>query len=156
MSEQKCLLLSWNVRGLNNRARRTVVKDLMQDYRCTIATLQETKLEVISESDISETLGVKFCKQFAYLPAQGTRGGAIVAVEEDFYTITHSEHRRRSVTVCIASTQCVSEWWLTVVYGPQGDQEKIEFLRELREIKAVVRDSWLLIGDFNLILQAED
>jgi len=42
------------------------------------------------------------------------------------------------------------------VYGPQGDHEKIEFLRELRDVKAVVGDQWLVIGDFNLILQAED
>jgi len=43
-----------------------------------------------------------------------------------------------------------------VVYGPQGDREKIEFLRELRDIKAVVGERWLLLGDFNLILHASD
>ena len=58
MSEQKCLLFNWNVRGLNNKARRKVVKDLAQDYRCTIAALQETKMEVIQAADISETLGL--------------------------------------------------------------------------------------------------
>jgi hypothetical protein len=62
MSEQKCLLLNWNVRGLNSRARRKVVKDWAQDYMCTIATLQETKLEQINEEVITETLGVKFSK----------------------------------------------------------------------------------------------
>ena len=87
MSEQKCLLFNWNVRGLNNKARRKVVKDLAQDYRCTIAALQETKMEVIQAADISETLGVRFSKQFAFLPAQGTRGGAVIAVDEDYYTI---------------------------------------------------------------------
>ena len=66
MSEQKCLVFNWNVRGLNNKARRKVVKDFAQDYRCTIATLQETKLELISAGDISETLGARFSKQFAY------------------------------------------------------------------------------------------
>jgi len=43
-----------------------------------------------------------------------------------------------------------------VVYGPQGYREKIEFLSELRDIKTVVGDKWLLIGDFNLILEADD
>ena len=49
-----------------------------------------------------------------------------------------------------------SEWWVTVVYGPQGDQQKLEFLRELRAISTIVSDKWLLIGDFNLILDARD
>ena len=43
-----------------------------------------------------------------------------------------------------------------MVYGPQGDRETIEFLRELRALKSVVGQKWLVIGDFNLILTAED
>jgi len=156
MHEQKCLILNWNVRGLNNKARRKVVKDLVQDTKCTIVTLQETKLQSIKAADISETLGERFSKHFAYLPAQGTRGGVLVAVDDDYYSITHAEHREHTVSVYVVSTQSLVSWWLTVVYGPQGDTEKIESMRELRDIKHVVSDNWLLIGDFNLILQAED
>ena len=118
-------MLNWNVRGLNNKARRKVVKDLAQDTKCTIATLQETKLEEVTAQDISETLGIKFSKNFAYLPAQGTRGGALVAVDEDYYRISHSEFSEYTITVRVESTQCVSAWWITVVYGPQGDREKV-------------------------------
>jgi len=50
----------------------------------------------------------------------------------------------------------VSEWWITVVYGPQGEQEKVEFLAEVRSIRTTVGDKWLLLGDFNLILHATD
>lgn len=156
MSEQKCLLFDWNVRGLNSKARRKVVRDLVQDYCCTIVTLQETKMELVQAADISESLGARFSSQFIFLPTEGTRGGALIAVDKDYYTITHSEHRQHTVTVCVASSQCATSWWITVVYGPQGDHEKIEFLRELRDVKAVVGDQWLVIGDFNLILQAED
>ena len=156
MSEQKCLVLNWNVRGLNNKARRKVVKDLAQDTKCTIATLQETKLEEVTAQDISETLGIKFSKNFAYLPAQGTRGGALVAVDEDYYRISHSEFSEYTITVRVESTQCVSAWWITVVYGPQGDREKVQFLSERRTIKLLVGDKWLLLGDFNLVLQASD
>lgn len=43
-----------------------------------------------------------------------------------------------------------------MVYGPQGDREKLEFLDELRSIRSVVSDKWLIIGDFNMILTADD
>jgi exonuclease III len=42
------------------------------------------------------------------------------------------------------------------VYGPQGDNEKLQFLGELRWVRHSVTDKWLILGDFNLILQAED
>lgn len=49
MIEQNCTFLNWNVRGLNNKARRDVVCNLVRDCRATIVALQETKLESISD-----------------------------------------------------------------------------------------------------------
>ena len=42
------------------------------------------------------------------------------------------------------------------MYGPQGDRAKLEFLQELRNNQNFVQDRWLIVGDFNLILQAND
>jgi len=91
------VVLNWNVRGLNNKARRKVVRDLAQDTRCTLAALQETKLQAVTAEDIIETLGVKFSKNFVYLPAQGTRGGVIVAADEVYYNITQSRLKFDSI-----------------------------------------------------------
>jgi hypothetical protein len=43
-------------------------------------------------------------------------------------------------------------WWLTVVYGPQADQDKIQFLEELLSTSG----AWMLCGDFNMIYLAAD
>lgn len=48
------------------------------------------------------------------------------------------------------------EWWLTGVYGPQSDAEKIQFLRELRDICAACPGPWAIASDFNLIYRSED
>ena len=156
MSEQRCQILNWNVRGLNGAARRKVVHDLAADTRCTIACLQETKLAYVQDHIVGETLGQNFTANYAFLPADGTRGGALIAVDEDHYCITASEFRQFTVTARLKASVENSEWWVTVVYGPQGDQQKLEFLRELRAISTIVSDKWLLIGDFNLILDARD
>ena len=103
-----------------------------------------------------KTLGQRFATSFAFLPANGTRGGALLVVDEDHYSITSSEFRRFSVTARLHSAMDSTDWWLTVVYGPQGDQEKLEFLQELHVISTVVSDKWLVIGDFNLILDSRD
>ena len=47
-------------------------------------------------------------------------------------------------------------WWLTSVYGPQGDQLKLQFLDELRSIRLSCSGTWMLCGDFNLNYRAED
>lgn len=69
MNDQYCNFLNWNVRGLNNPARRSVVRDLTRDTKATIAAIQETKLDFINRAIVLETLGEKFGDNFVYLPA---------------------------------------------------------------------------------------
>jgi hypothetical protein len=49
-----------------------------------------------------------------------------------------------------------ASWQITVVYGPQGDAEKLQFLQELKAIPRPANGRWLILGNFNLIYQAED
>jgi hypothetical protein len=42
------------------------------------------------------------------------------------------------------------------VYGPQGNEAKIHFLQELREVRLNCPGPWLVAGDFNLIYREED
>ena len=43
-------------------------------------------------------------------------------------------------------------WWLTCVYGPQGNDEKINFLQELRSICTHCQGPWVVAGDFNTLV----
>ena len=132
------------------------MNDLVRDLRSTIVCLQETKLSHVEGPDIRETVGAEFERHFAYLPAQETRGGVLVAVHEDFYTVQSSFITSNAVTVKVQATTSGASWWLTVVYGPQDDSAKLAFLNELRQISCITSDLWLIIGDFNMILQASD
>jgi hypothetical protein len=82
MLDQKCVIFNWNVRGLNNAARRQVVFNSARDYSATIVALQETKLANIDRQVVFEVLGSRFVDNFLVLPADGTRGGILVAVDE--------------------------------------------------------------------------
>ena len=74
-------IMSWNVRGLNDRARRDAVRTLVDDIRPSIVCLQETKLDVISQYLVFAMLGMSFA-DFAYLPASNTSGGILVAARQ--------------------------------------------------------------------------
>ena len=51
----------------------------------------------------------------------------------------------------LANSWC---WWLTVVYGPCIDVGRVEFLRELKELRATRPGAWMVCGDFNIIYLA--
>ena len=48
------------------------------------------------------------------------------------------------------SSNGLHPWWLTCVYGPQGDDNKI------RNLRTCCQGPWLVIRDFNLITSSED
>jgi hypothetical protein len=101
-------------------------------------------------------LGNNFRDIFVFLPSVGLSGGILFAVDADYYSILSSERGVHTLTAAISSSTGVVTWSATVVYGPQGDAEKLQFLGELRWVKTNVTEKWLVLGDFNLILQAAD
>lgn len=64
--------LVWNVRGLNDRARRNVVRDVVSQERATLVCLQETKLPNLCTALANEILGTMF--DYDCLPSVGALG----------------------------------------------------------------------------------
>lgn len=153
MDQAKFLI--WNVRGLNDRARRDNVRKVVDCVKPAVVCLQETKLSYISDWEVRSFLGRVFSK-FVYLPAQATRGGILVAWREDFTGIQWRVHRHSVSVKFSEGTDQERAWWFTGVYGPHLDSEKAAFLEELREVRSLCAGPWMLAGDFNMIYAAED
>jgi hypothetical protein len=69
-------LLLWNVRGLHARSYRDTVRQLIAAEKPSLVCLQETKLHVIIDFNVMQILSARF--DYAYLLADGTRGGILV------------------------------------------------------------------------------
>ena len=148
-------ILVWNVRGLNSQARRDAVRVIVDSYKVDVVCLQETKIPDVSRHCILSMLGVEFDNNFTFLPSLGASGGILIAWRARLGVVNSSRVDTFSSSVQFSSSDGTS-WWLTCVYGPQGNQEKIQFLQELRDIRTVCTGPWLVAGDFNLIYKDED
>src|SRR5687767_12056359 len=89
------------------------------------------------------------------LPSVGASGGLLIAWHHCLGPATATREDNYSVSVQF-SPAIGQAWWLTCVYGPQGGDNKLLFLQELREIKLGCQGSWLTLGDYNLITNDED
>jgi hypothetical protein len=49
-----------------------------------------------------------------------------------------------------------NRWWVATMYVPQSVEEKIAFLTELVERRSLCPGSWMVVGDFNMILYADE
>lgn len=148
-------ILSWNVRGLNARARRDDTRLVVDDCHASLVCLQETKLEAVTDSIMLGMLGTQFL-DYAFLPASETRGGILIAARHDAIALADVHLGCFSITVKVLGAAATDPWWLTSVYGPQADEVKRLFMEELQAIRNACPGPWAVVGDFNLILDATD
>ena len=147
-------ILSLNARGLNDSGRRDSIREFVVMLKVNLVCIQETNLEVVDSFVISQCLGPSF-DGFAFLPATGTRGGILVAWDTSVIAMSRISLDSFSLNAEV-HTLDRAVWWLTVVYGPQGTEDKTKFLQELSERRLLCHGPWLILGDFNLILNAAD
>ncbi|XP_071680101.1 uncharacterized protein [Lolium perenne] len=145
-------ILSMNVRGLNDPVKRDAVREFVASVKVNLVALQETKFDAIDAFSVMQCLGPSF-DGFAFLPAQQTRGGVLVAWDSSVMRVDIVALDSFCVSAQVSMVG-VEPWWFMAVYGPQTDEEKRQFLRELTERRSRCPGPWLLIEDFNMILRA--
>jgi len=104
----KLSVLVWNVRGLNDRGRRDMLRKVVDDFRPSVVCIQETKLSYISERDVISFLGQDF-SQFVYLPAQQTRGGILIAWRDGSFSVERLSRSSSAATMKLpgGSLECM-------------------------------------------------
>jgi len=147
-------ILIWNVRGLNSISRQDSVRSFVDSSWSDIVCIQETKITELSRRIILSALGSDF-SDFTFAPSIGASGGILIAWRRHIGVSTARRVDNHSVTVQLSPVNG-QPWWLTCVFGPQGNDEKIQFLQELRDIRAACPGPWMVAGDFNLIYRDED
>jgi len=114
------LVAWWNVRGLNSRARRNGVRDLVGEQRASLVSLQETKLDDCTDSLVCDRLSSAF--DYLALPATNPCGGILLAWHRDFWSATCPTRRDFSLSAQQTLKVTGDEWRITTVYGPQSDE----------------------------------
>ena len=134
-----------------------MIKELAYRNNVSLVCLQETKLSFIDRAMVAQCCGNDF-SEFAYLPAEGSRGGVLLAWKGNHYSLPGVTILTQAVAVTGCNTKG-EQFGIIGVYGLQGWDEKMQFLHELRQtmqnsITAGV--ALALVGDFNLITRAAD
>ena len=148
MAEPNQVIVVWNVRGINNPAKRDAIKNLILYSGASVVCLQETKVQDMNLGLGQQCLGPVF-DNFFYVSAVGTRGGVLLACNSSNVQMSNSHVTQNTVTSWIAYGE--HGWWFTGVHGPQEEASKVEFIQELREVRELHAGPWMVAGDFNLI-----
>lgn len=130
-------VLCWNVRGLNQRARRDMVRETISTTLCHIACLQETKLSEIDQF-MAAYLGGHRLDDYIFKLAgglSGTRGGILLMWNTNHVKLTNLVIGEFHITAMVIMQETTYNFTLSVVYGPSRASRKANFLTELQSQK---------------------
>ena len=85
------------MRGINDSNKRSILKNILREWRCNLVCIQETKLEDVQLSDIRSIGGNQYL-DFVALKAQGTAGGIIVMWDRNSFNLVSSSCGDFSIT----------------------------------------------------------
>ena len=109
--------LSWNVRGLNDKIKRTNVKKTILDEAPQIICLQETKWSSVNENYIKQTIGTRLDQNLQIL-AHGSAGGVLLAWNSVMFTKIGQQIDTYCLSVDLANNLDDSIFRITGTYGP--------------------------------------
>jgi len=148
-------LLTWNVRGINDSNKRSILKNILREWRCNLVCTQETKLEDVQLSNIRSIGGNQYL-DFVALKAQGTAGGIIVMWDRNSFNLVSSSCGDFSITCLFQMMGGDFEWAFMGVYGPQSRFDKLRMWEELQSTRDGWSGPWCVAGDFNEILHGHE
>ncbi len=140
---------SWNVRGLNDRGKRDLVKFVVSQFKSSVLCLQESKIETVSRSFLRSFAGTYFDKCH-FVKSVRASGGIITCWNSKVFSCSEVIVRNFSLTVGLTELSSGQSFYVTNVYGPPSWEGKDEFCRELGDLKGVCSGCWVICGDFNL------
>ncbi|KAI9078308.1 hypothetical protein K1719_039684 [Acacia pycnantha] len=144
-------ILAWNVRGAGAQTFSRLLCDLPSRHHVRLFALLEPRQEGRKARNIACKLG---WRHLHVVEAQGFSGGLWVFWDDGF-----------DFTVISTSTQLVhgvvnqgkqDEWFLTVVYGHPNLAVRRDLWNPLNDLSEQMNDRWVVMGDFNAVIQAED
>ena len=113
----KIKIISWNVRGANDRNKRKVIKALIRSQKVDLLCLQETKIQEMSQGVI-HSLGVGRFLGWGAVSARGVAGGVVVFWDKRVLELVDMEVGLFSISCRFKNCEDGFLWIFTGVYGP--------------------------------------
>jgi exonuclease III len=143
-------IVTWNVRGLNDREKRLQVKNLIKMWKADVICLQETKLELISRSLVKSLWGCHHV-DWAVIGSVGASGGILVMWDRRVVEKVEEAIGQYSVSCKFQNVEDQFEWAFSGVYGPNTDSDRHFMWDELSGVCSWWGVPWCVAGDFNVV-----
>ena len=122
----KIRILSWNVRGANDRDKRKIIKSVIKSQRVDVVCLQETKIKEMT-TGLVRSLGVGRHLDWRAVNSKGATGGIVVFWDNRMVELVDLEEGVFSISHQLKNCVDGLVWVFTGVYEPVCSSDREDF-----------------------------
>jgi hypothetical protein len=148
-------ILSWNVRGLNDRDKCLRISNLLRLWKVDIVCFQETKMKNPSSGFVKNLWGCPYA-DWCHVDARGASGGILIMWDRRAVTRVDTCMGRFVGACLFKNVEDGAEWAFAGVYGPNRDQLRWRLWEELAGLISLWEVPWCIGGDFNVTLYLDE
>ena len=143
----KIRILSWNVRGANDRDKRKVIKLVIKSQRVDVVCVQETKIKEMNMG-LVRSLRVGRHLDWKTDNSRGVTRGILVFWDNIMIELVDLEEG--DFLISCQFKNCVDGlvWVFTGVYGTVCSRDREDLWEKLGLVKGLWSDPWCVGGDF--------
>jgi len=108
---------------------------------------------MVSQQNINLIVKRLGCHRYSTIPPQNHMGGIWLLWNEENVDANVITKETRRIHCMVFNKINLKQCMLSVIYAPSPEQEKEEFWYHLKQLNAVIKIPWCIIGDFNEMLQ---
>lgn len=143
--------ISWNIRGLNSRIKRSSLRKLISKNDPHFVFIQETKMEMCN-SKIIKSLWNSTNIEWLFSPSIGNSGGIITMWKGDYFKASSHKIEKNWIAICGLLSSCHFNGTLINIYNPCNKEERAIIWQDIVEFHNVTSLPCLILGDFNEVL----
>lgn len=146
---------SWNVRGFNKEVKHSVVKQWLHDSEFKWGCILETR---VKEKKAEKILSTTFGDWSSITNYEYSRGGRIWLLWRESVRVTPVYKTNQMITVMV-EIEGEACFFCTCVYASNQVEERKELwadLIHLHESPLFKDKAWMVLGDFNEILEGDE
>lgn len=146
------MILVWNVRGAASKSFGLALKEIKNQFKPRLVVLVETRCSGSKAQEVIRKLGFK---HQIIEDARGMSGGIWVLWNDESLDIRVIVSHHQFIH-CHVSGIGRRPWFFTAVYCSPREAERSHFWEAMKEIADKTSEPWMLAGDFNDIMTADE
>lgn len=146
-------ILAWNCRGARRHNFEAAARQLFFRYNPDVVIIMDTQLSFEQSTNIVNKL---LYRDRIIVAAEGRAGGIWVLWNGNQLTLSQTLVSNRTVHAMLSFNNTIQPFMLSAVYNYAQPSRHSQVWNELVQISANYSGKWVVLGDFNCILNEEE